>query len=160
MPYTHLRGSGCPPCGRIKAVESRFRKLFTEDFINEARSIHGKLYDYSNVSYINKSEKVDIICPAHGLFSQRAAYHLNGNGCKQCNCPQKRSHEIHDDSEIMKEIKSFHNDFFEIIGRSFSNEVNSYDYIIFKCLTHGITECVLHDFLLKKSGCSQCKQLS
>ena len=48
-PLDHIKGSGCPECGKVKNVESR-RKT-TDHFIDEARKVHGDKYDYSNVNY-------------------------------------------------------------------------------------------------------------
>ena len=44
--HTHLKGSGCPSCGKVKAMMTRLKGRTNEEFINEARAIHGNLYDY------------------------------------------------------------------------------------------------------------------
>ena len=62
---------------------SNVRKT-TEQFIEEARQVHGDKYDYSKVNYINNSTKVCIICPEHGEFWQRPNDHLSGQGCPAC----------------------------------------------------------------------------
>ena len=54
-------------------------------FINMSKEIHGEIYDYSKVNYVNFSTKVQIICPEHGVFEQKPNGHLNGNGCPKCN---------------------------------------------------------------------------
>ena len=59
-------------------------KKTKEQFINEAKSIHGEKYDYSKVEYVNNSTKVRIICPIHGEFYQTPKSHLHGNGCPRC----------------------------------------------------------------------------
>ena len=75
-PHDHLSGYGCPRCvGRLKT---------TEDFIREAKEIHGDRYDYSKTEYVKASDKVCIICPEHGEFWQRPAEHLQGHGCPCC----------------------------------------------------------------------------
>ena len=82
-PNSHLKGRGCPKCGIIK-----LKKTFTrtsEQFIQEAKKIHGDKYDYSKVKYINCKEKVCIICPEHGEFWQTPDSHLQGRGCVLCN---------------------------------------------------------------------------
>ena len=74
-PYEHQNGANCPRCfGRNKT---------TEDFIKEAKKVHGDKYDYSKSEYINSTTKIDIICPEHGLFKQT---YLNHILLKQ-NCP-------------------------------------------------------------------------
>ena len=43
-------------------------KKTTQQFIIEARKIHGNKYDYSKVVYTGAMDKVCIICPEHGEF--------------------------------------------------------------------------------------------
>ena len=74
---SHLFKRGCPKCGGSL-------KLTTEDFIEKANQIHGYKYDYSLVNYNGNKLKVEIICPEHGNFTQRANSHLNGQGCPIC----------------------------------------------------------------------------
>lgn len=63
----------------------------TEQFIAEARLIHGDKYDYSKVEYKTANDKVCIICPIHGEFWQRPYAHLNfKQGCRKCYEDKKR----------------------------------------------------------------------
>lgn len=55
-----------------------------EYFIKRARDIHGDKYDYSKVELSFGTDKVEIICPSHGSFMQRAKGHLEGRGCSKC----------------------------------------------------------------------------
>ena len=55
-----------------------------EQFISDARNVHGDYYDYSLVEYHGCFTKVKIICPKHGLFEQTPATHLCGSGCPVC----------------------------------------------------------------------------
>lgn len=76
-PSDHLSGNGCPKCF-IKRAKT------TEQFIKEAREIHGDIYDYSLVKYKRSESRVIIQCSVHGEFTQRAYDHLRGNGCPSC----------------------------------------------------------------------------
>lgn len=60
------------------------RKKTQEQFIEDAKRVHGDTYDYSKVQYINSNTKVTIICSKHGEFQQRAADHIRGFGCGVC----------------------------------------------------------------------------
>lgn len=73
----HLMGHGCPKC-------SGNGKLSYEEFVERARKIHGDKYDYSKVKFNSILDKVTIICPIHGEFTQVANDHLQGNGCQKC----------------------------------------------------------------------------
>lgn len=44
------------------------KRKTTEQFVAEAKAIHGDKYDYSKTKYINSRDKVEIICPIHGSF--------------------------------------------------------------------------------------------
>lgn len=60
------------------------QKLTQEEFIQKAQLVHGNVYDYSQVNYINSQIKVCIICPEHGEFWQTPSAHLTGRGCPVC----------------------------------------------------------------------------
>ena len=83
IPSNHLKGKGCPKCGKEAMANKRRKPL--KQFIEEAKNIHGNKYDYSKVQYKNNKEKVEIICPVHGSFLQTVKHHLNGCGCPMCN---------------------------------------------------------------------------
>ena len=82
-PNSHLSGNGCKECGKSNSAKSR--SLTKEEFIKKAKEVHGDKYDYSKVNYVNSKTEVEIICPKHGSFKQRPAYHLSaGHGCPDC----------------------------------------------------------------------------
>lgn len=81
-PNVHLKGCECPACSKIKVSMKKLSN--TKEFIQKAKNIHGDLYDYSNVEYVDSKTKVCIICHKHGEFWQRPNDHLNGVGCPYC----------------------------------------------------------------------------
>ena len=67
------------------------KKVTTSEFVQKAAEIHGVVYDYSMVEYVNSKIKVTIICSDHGKFFQTPNDHLSGHGCPKCmNRSQKR----------------------------------------------------------------------
>ena len=60
------------------------KKKTREQFIAEAKSVHGDKYDYSLVDYVGTDSKVRIICPVHGVFEQTLYNHMKGHGCPEC----------------------------------------------------------------------------
>ena len=83
IPSNHTSNKrGCPECGKNKLKEAK-RKT-TEQFIEEARAVHGDKYDYSKVVYFDSHTDVIIICPDHGEFPQAPATHLANSGCIKC----------------------------------------------------------------------------
>ena len=83
-PNQHLskRIRGCPKCGK-----GHLHDLFVktkEEFVADAKKVHGDKYDYSKVEYVNAKTKVRIICPEHGEFLITPDSHLQGRGCPIC----------------------------------------------------------------------------
>lgn len=78
----YQKKQGCPKCAN--EAKKKNCKLTREEFIEKAKAIHGNLYDYSLSKYDNSHTPLDIICPKHGVFQQRANDHLNGHGCPIC----------------------------------------------------------------------------
>lgn len=61
------------------------KRLTKDCFIERGNSKYGVgTYDYSAVNYVNAKTKVDIICKAHGVYSQTPNSHLSMGGCKKC----------------------------------------------------------------------------
>lgn len=83
-PANHINNAtGCPECYLEKSSEEK--RTTVGDYIKKARLIHGDKYDYSKVKqFKNSQEKIDIICPIHGIFAQPAYSHLDGKGCNEC----------------------------------------------------------------------------
>ena len=76
-PNNHLSGDGCPYC--------RYKTKSTEQFINDAKKVHGDLYDYSDVIYIKNDKKVKILCKnCNKYFYQTPHNHLQKRGCPYC----------------------------------------------------------------------------
>lgn len=73
----HTRGTGCAKCAQV-ALKT------TDDFIREAKLVHGDKYDYTDTVYTRNKYKVEIRCPEHGVFRQQAGSHLRGSGCSAC----------------------------------------------------------------------------
>ena len=95
-PNNHIsNGSGCPKC-----VNNQ--KNTNKNFIHCANSVHGDKYDYSLVSYINNKNKIDIICPEHGIFKQSPNNHVS----KKQDCPKCSIRYDKSESEIKNFINS------------------------------------------------------
>ncbi len=56
----------------------------TEKFIEDAKIVHGNVYDYSLVNYTGLDNKVIFICREHGEYTQTPHQHLRGRHCPLC----------------------------------------------------------------------------
>lgn len=84
-PGNHIgrQEQGCPKCGRERGNKKTSKTR--EQFISDARKVHGGKYDYSKVVYINKNNKVIVTCPKHGDFLVSPGNHtLRESGCPKC----------------------------------------------------------------------------
>ncbi len=63
----------------------RNTKKTNEEFIREARAVHGDNYDYTACHYAGAHKKLTVICRVHGRFDISANSHLRGRGCMLCN---------------------------------------------------------------------------
>ncbi len=78
----HLAGVGCKQCGTLKCSSQLVKSK--EHFLKLCFTRHGTYYDYSLVDFQRVNETIDIICPKHGLFKQKACAHSSGKGCAEC----------------------------------------------------------------------------
>lgn len=86
--HNHIAKHGCQLCGIKKSASAQ--RSTTEKFKKNAKKIHGELYDYSEVDYIDENTLIIIICQIHGKFTQKPVNHLKGNGCKECGYEKNR----------------------------------------------------------------------
>ena len=60
-------------------------KLNNEKVKKRLRDIFGNEYDLSKVNYINKNEKIILVCKKHGEFSARlSAFTKRKQRCQDC----------------------------------------------------------------------------
>ena len=77
-----MKGCGCKKCG--EEISKNSRRFSLKTFIEKSKLIHGNIYDYSKVEYVNTETPVCIICPKHGEFWQTPHSHLRGHLCPYC----------------------------------------------------------------------------
>lgn len=76
---SHLAGSKCRKCYFDES------KLSKEEFVKNARLVHGDSYDYSRAIYRGNKRPVEIICSTHGSFWQKPNSHTSSRaGCRLC----------------------------------------------------------------------------
>ena len=140
IPNNHIRGAGCPTCANRQRID-------TKVFLERAKKVHGDRYDYSKVICKGKESYVTIICPIHGEFSQKAAYHLNGNGCPKCFGTPKSNTK-----EFIEKAKKIYGDKYSYLNVDYQgNKVK----VLITCPTHG-DWLVSPNAFLRGSECPKC----
>ena len=128
-PNNHIKeGNGCPQCaGNIKRN--------TEQFVKQAKNVHGIKYLYTNVVYKNSTSLVEIICPEHGSFAQLPPNHLKGHGCVACSREQAKVIKTISTSEFIHRMRTEFNSSYDY---SLVNYINCDTEIKIGCPVHGI----------------------
>lgn len=124
-------------------------KLTTETFIEKAKAIHGKRYDYSMVKYEHARAPVKVLCPKHGLFEQRAGDHLQGKGCPECGRPEKYTKDV-----FVEKARKIHEDKYGYDAVTY-NDIDTKVAIICHKPNHGIFSQTPHSHL-QGHGCPRC----
>ena len=116
----HLEGRGCPSCGGTK-------KLTKEVVFEKLKIIYNDKFKYTNVSFNSVKDKIDIICPEHGVFKQRIDLHLEGRGCPKCN-------KLHNNDDVINKFQKVHGNKYDYSLVEYTGARNKVKII---CPVHG-----------------------
>ena len=143
-PKAHLWGQGCSACSN-RSIPT------TDQFIERAKNIHGDLYDYSQVKYVNNNTKIKIVCPLHGVFMQTPRNHIASKSkCPQCNGHPKLSPE-----QFIERAKNIHGDLYDYSQVEY---VNMKVPVLVVCSEHGSWKCTPTSHIHSKTGCPICRK--
>lgn len=152
LPSLHLTGRGCNNCRYIR-VGLNSRKT-TEEFIQQAKDIHGNKYDYSDTIYETKSKKVKIYCPiCKDYFYQLPSNHLKGQGCPRCGkekLKKSMTYTVKDFITLAKQIHGNKYNYDEVKNVKYRDKIKIYCNT---CKKYFYQDPSLH---LKKHGCPIC----
>ena len=82
-PNAHTsRKTGCPSCSKKRMANKN--KIPFSVFLKKSQEIHNNYYEYNENSYNGSDSDVEVTCPVHGVFKQRAISHSKGHGCFSC----------------------------------------------------------------------------
>lgn len=147
----HSQGQGCFKCKSDNLICRQTKT--TEEFIKEAREIHGNKYSYDYSNYVDSRSPLNICCPNHGVFKQIPCNHISRkSGCPKCAREEHIKRETLTTYEFITRAKKIHN--------------GKYDYSKAQ-YTHGETElqiiCPKHGIFLQTPsshlaghGCQKC----
>jgi Zn finger protein HypA/HybF involved in hydrogenase expression len=150
-PANHLKGQGCPDCGRIARATSQ--RYSSKEFINSVRKIHGNTYDYSEVDYVNSQTKVKIICHVHGHFYMKPNSHFNGQGCPKCGRISANENIALDYSVFLERAEKVHGNRYEYVEETYNTYTSRMRIF---CSEHGFFEQTPHSHISMKTGCPLC----
>jgi hypothetical protein len=115
IPASHLQGTGCPECAGVKVPT-------TDEFIEQAKKIHGNIYKYDKVVYKGTNTKIKIYCnKCKKYFWQVPSNHLQGQGCPDCGIKKR--------AELIKLVA--YEKFLRIAKEKHKNKYG-YDKVVYK----------------------------
>lgn len=106
------------------------KKKTTEEFIADARKVHGNKYDYSKVDYKGHRKPVCIICLEHGEFYQTPESHLAQRGCRKCGIEKERKNNTLTNEQFVSRAKVLHGDRYDYSDVQY---INSHTKVNIKC---------------------------
>jgi Zn finger protein HypA/HybF involved in hydrogenase expression len=149
--HIHQR-QGCPECGEIQRIKS---KTFTQqEFLDDAQSVHGNLYDYSKSCYEHTDKKIEIVCSKHGSFWQSPHSHLNGNGCPKCANEENAESQTFTQEEWIDAVKLIHGNLFDYSRVHYEHNTKKVEIV---CRKHGSFWQQPNLHLHGETGCPKCK---
>jgi len=125
-------------------ISNKYNK---DEFVRRANLVHNNKYDYSLSDYKNSRDKIDILCPKHGIFRQMPYNHLQGKGCNYCSMNQKNT--IND---FIDKSNKKHNSKYNYPDK---NYINSVTQISIECPNHGVFRQTPGNHL-RGVGCPKC----
>ena len=180
-PKNHLKGQGCPECG--KKYASSFRKYGYKSFIEKQKNLYGSKYSFPYIDreYENNKSIITIRCNDCGYeFKKRPNDFLNHNGfkgCKQCRLKQneEKKREKLEKLKRLKESKPklkkqpiitkeiYLNRFKEKFGNNLEPFIDEYvdtqKKIHFKCNICGNIFERNPNNCLRSKGCPKCNNI-
>lgn len=146
-----IRGQGCPVCGKSNAATKR--RVSFEDYLKQAKLVHGDKYKYYKEYFSKISAKTKIHCSIHGDFEQMADAHIRqASGCPECGAVSQSEKRRMSKEDFILKSKAVHGDKY-----NYSKVVykNSKENITIICPVHGEFYPAPGNFLLG-SGCPKC----
>jgi hypothetical protein len=130
------------------------KKLTTEEFIKRAVAVHGDLYNYDEVIYINSSEKVSVLCLKHDqIFRIKPHNLLNKIGCPKCVNENRGKSKVKSKEIFVEQAIKIHHDAYDY---SLVNYINTKTKISIRCIRHDSIFQQTPQSHLNKNGCPIC----
>ena len=153
-PKNHLKGQGCPECGKDYA--KKYRKNNYNIFLKTANKRFDNCFEYPYIEeeYENSHSKITIKCKKCGnTFTKIACDHITSEkgGCKTCNNESNKKYYTYKDLQKYN-INNINIIFFE--GKKEQN-----DKITINCKEHGKYEILIKTLIKGKGECKICALL-
>lgn len=129
------------------------KPLTTEQVIEKFKEKHKEAYIYDNVVYHRINEKVEVICPIHGIFNIAPSKHIIGQGCPKCGIIKKSRSQLTSEEVFIERSNKVHNNKY-IYTKVYING-NLHNKVTITCPIHGDFTQIAQDHL-NGHGCPLC----
>lgn len=151
-PNSHLRGCGCRVCGLETKIAGRRKTL--DQFICQAKEVHGEFYTYEKTEYKSANTKMCITCPDHGDFLISPDCFIAGQRCYECSLivrGMKRRKPLED---FLADARIKHGYKYSYVPESYKDSSTKMTII---CPDHGAFEQIPKSHLSGR-GCADCAE--
>lgn len=130
-------------------------KLNESNFLERAREKHGDTYDYSEVRWVSSTDKVTIICPQHGRFSQAPTNHATaGQGCPKCRWQRAAKQTRKTQGQAIADLINVHGDKYDFSKVIYKGSLTKVEVV---CPEHGSFWATPGNLINRASGCPGCR---
>lgn len=136
-------------------LEIMSRKISQTEFLEEARTIHGLRYDYSQSIYQGRNINLTITCRKHGPFNQQPSSHIGQKaGCPKCSREVRQGPRISTDEFAVK-ARAIHGNKYDYSKAVFTGAKQE---ILIGCPDHGLFKQMAQGHLAGR-GCPECGKI-
>jgi very-short-patch-repair endonuclease len=148
---THKAGRGCRTCGTLS------KKVTKEKAIIKFKQMHGNLYDYSNIIFVDAKTPITLNCSKHGNFQVRPQTHWTSKAsiCPDCKETYYSNGVSLNQEECLTRFQKIHGSLYDYSRVEYITQQTK---VIIGCAIHG-------DFLQtpvshwQGSGCAKCLKI-
>lgn len=156
IPKSHLLSKyGCKLCGIEQNAINR--RLTHSEFLEIAPKLHNNHYGYELVKFTETDDRIDIICPEHGIFNMTVSAHIHininaqggyGRGCPRHGIDKRNLAHTLTKEEFLEQCK--------IHGNKYG-----YQYVVFiNCRTKVKIFCNKHEIIFEQTPDSHISKLA
>lgn len=127
-------------------------KLTHEEWVAACNKKHKNKYSYPE-KYKNCRSLIQIMCPIHGSFKQKAKYHKDGCGCPKCGRESSIAVRMRTKESFIEESKVIHGDKYNYDNIKYINTKTHVDIFCIYCQEYFKQQPAQHIFGM---GCFKC----
>ena len=125
-----------------------------QQFIEKANQVHGDVYDYSKVVFVNVHIPVIIRCSVHGEFNQRPVKHTSQKcGCPKCGREKANKSKTLPKDTFIENARRVHGDTYTYEKVKYNN---NHTPVVITCPIHGDFQQMPVKHTSQKCGCPRC----